>query len=83
MAWKIGVNLHNLVRASLAVGLTLGITALAQERRPQAVAVTPSELSWMSQGPLAAPGMEQVNLVGNPHAGELAWQVGETSTPAM
>ena len=68
MVWKIGVNLHNFVPGcvSLAVGLTLGITALAQERQPQAVAVTPSELSWMSQGPLAASGMEQVNLVGNP-----------------
>jgi quercetin dioxygenase-like cupin family protein len=51
---------------SLAAVLMLSITALAQAHQPQVVAVTPAEMSWMSQGPLAAPGMEQVNLVGNP-----------------
>jgi hypothetical protein len=68
MAWKIGMNSDNVVAgcASFALGLTLSITALAQARQPEALALTPPEMSWMSQGPLAAPGMEQVNLVGNP-----------------
>ena len=54
MVWKIGVNLHNFVPGcvSLAVGLTLGITALAQERQPQAVAVTPSECLGSHKVPL-------------------------------
>ena len=68
MVWKIGMNPDNLVPGCVSLGLALvvGIGALAQPRQPEALAVTPSELSWMSQGPLAAPGMEQVNLVGNP-----------------
>jgi len=67
MVWKVGMNSDNFVPGCvfLAVGLML-ITVLAQAHQPQVVAVTPSEMSWMSQGPLAAPGMEQVNLVGNP-----------------
>jgi len=51
---------------SFAVGLLFSVTALAQAHQPQALALTPPEMSWMSQGPLAAPGMEQANLVGNP-----------------
>ena len=67
MVWKIGVNVHNFVPGCvfLAVGLML-ITVLAHAHQPQVVAVTPSEMSWKSQGPLASPGMEQVNLVGDP-----------------
>jgi quercetin dioxygenase-like cupin family protein len=30
------------------------------------IAVTPSEMKWTPQGALALPGMEQVNLVGDP-----------------
>src|SRR5262249_48750417 len=52
--------------ALCATGVMLIVAAPAQEARPQAVALTPSEMPWMSQGPLAAAGMEQVNLVGNP-----------------
>jgi hypothetical protein len=68
MVWKIGMNSNSFVpgSASLALGLMLGIPALAQVGQPHPVAMTPSEMSWVSQGPLAAPGMEQVNLVGDP-----------------
>jgi len=41
-------------------------TALAQTQEPRSLALTPSEMPWISQGPLAASGMEQLNLVGNP-----------------
>jgi quercetin dioxygenase-like cupin family protein len=66
--WKIAMNRDNLVPgcASIAAGLMLVVSALAQAHQPEALALTPPEMSWMSQGPLAAPGMEQVNLVGNP-----------------
>ena len=66
--WKIAMNRDNLVPgcASIAAGLMLIVSALAQAHQPEALALTPPEMSWMSQGPLAAPGMEQVNLVGNP-----------------
>ena len=50
-----------------AAGLTLGMAAFAQSPQPRAYAMTPSEMSWVSQGPLAAPGMEQLNLVGDPN----------------
>ena len=68
MVWKTAKNSGNFVLgcASAAVGLMFGIATLAQVHRPQALALTPSEMTWMSQGPLAAPGIEQVNLVGNP-----------------
>jgi quercetin dioxygenase-like cupin family protein len=55
-----------LASASFVAGVMLNATAFAQLRQPQALALTPPEMSWNSQGPLAAPGMEQVNLVGNP-----------------
>jgi quercetin dioxygenase-like cupin family protein len=55
-----------LASASFVACLMLNVAALAQPHRPQALALTPPEMSWNSQGPLAAPGMEQVNLVGNP-----------------
>ena len=45
--------------------MMLSFAALAQTA-PQPLALTPSEMSWISQGPLAAPGMEQLNLLGNP-----------------
>ena len=46
--------------------LVLGGVALAQTPAPTAVALTPAEMKWQSQGGLAAPGMEQINLVGDP-----------------
>lgn len=52
--------------ATCAAGIMLMLAAPAQTPGPRPVAVTPSEMSWISQGPLAAAGMEQLNLVGNP-----------------
>ena len=52
--------------ASCVAGVTLGIAALAQTHEPRTFALTPAEMSWISQGPLAAPGMEQLDLVGDP-----------------
>ncbi len=52
--------------ASIATGLMLVVGALAEPQQPLAFAVTPSEMSWVSLGALAAPGMEQLNLVGDP-----------------
>ena len=46
--------------------LVLGGVALAQTAAPSVVALTPAEMKWQSQGGLAAPGMEQINLVGDP-----------------
>jgi quercetin dioxygenase-like cupin family protein len=46
--------------------LVLGGVALAQTATPAVVALTPAEMKWQSQGGLAAPGMEQINLVGDP-----------------
>src|SRR5262249_28978013 len=52
--------------ATCAAGVMLMFTAPAQTPGPRPVAMAPSEMSWVSQGPLAAPGMEQLNLVGDP-----------------
>jgi Domain of unknown function (DUF4437)/PQ loop repeat len=46
--------------------LVLGGVALAQTAAPAVVALTPAEMKWQSQGGLAAPGMEQLNLAGDP-----------------
>ena len=50
---------------ALAAGI-LGAFAAAQSAAPGGVAVTPPEMKWTTQGGLAAPGMEQLNLVGDP-----------------
>lgn len=41
--------------------------AAAQTATPGVVALTPTEMRWSPQGALAAPGMEQLNLVGDPN----------------
>ena len=46
--------------------LSLSSTGLHAQAKLDATAVTPSELKWGAQGSLAMPGMEQVNLVGDP-----------------
>jgi hypothetical protein len=51
---------------SIVAGAMLLIVPRAQTHEPRTFALTPSEMSWISQGPLAAPGMQQLNLVGNP-----------------
>jgi hypothetical protein len=58
---------HTLVLATLtSLGLAVAVEGVRAQTKREVTALTPSEMSWMSQGPLAAPGMEQVNLVGNP-----------------
>jgi quercetin dioxygenase-like cupin family protein len=52
--------------ALLAIGVVLNAVAVAQTAAPGVVAVTPAEMKWASQGGLAAPGMEQLNLLGDP-----------------
>ena len=61
-----------LIKASQRFGLVLFATtamlgdfAMAQTT-PGAVALTPGEMKWASQGGLAAPGMQQLNLIGDP-----------------
>jgi anti-sigma factor ChrR (cupin superfamily) len=44
----------------------LSAVALAQTAAPGVVALTPAEMKWASQGGLAAAGMEQLNLLGDP-----------------
>ena len=50
----------------IAGGVTLGVIALAQPVWPSVVILTPAELKWELQGGLTAPGVEQLNLVGDP-----------------
>ncbi len=50
----------------LVMVLVLGGVAVAQTAAPAVVALTPAEMKWQSQGTYAAPGMEQLNLVGDP-----------------
>ena len=53
--------------ALLAVGVVLSVVAMAQQTAaPGVVALTPTEMTWASQGVFAVPGMEQLNLVGDP-----------------
>ena len=50
---------------ALAAGLMLG-RAMAQTGATSAVALTPADMKWTSQGALATPGLEQLNLIGDP-----------------
>ena len=50
---------------SVAAGLMLG-RAMAHTGASSVVTLTPAEMKWTSQGALAAPGPEQVNLIGDP-----------------
>jgi quercetin dioxygenase-like cupin family protein len=54
--------------AVMICGLGLGVAAhdLHAQTKMEAKATTPAEMKWGAQGGLAMPGMEQVNLVGNP-----------------
>src|SRR5262249_40120644 len=57
---------HRLRLMVLVVDVTLSASAVAQTPAPGVLALTPVEMKWTSQGGLAAPGMEQLNLVGDP-----------------
>ena len=56
---------HSRVSVRAVVGVALNSAAVAQSAQG-VVAVTPVEMKWTSQGGLAAPGMEQLNLLGDP-----------------
>jgi Cupin domain. len=62
MDWNTTLGLTLL---SVAAGLMLG-RAMAQPDAPSAVTLTPVEMKWTSQGALAGPGLEQLNLIGDP-----------------
>jgi len=51
---------------ALALGVLFGAAAAAQTAAPGVVAMTPAQMRWESQGAFAAPGMEQLNLLGDP-----------------
>jgi quercetin dioxygenase-like cupin family protein len=52
--------------AFIAIAAVLTGTVMAQTAASPVVALTPAEMKWQSQGGLATPGMEQLNLVGDP-----------------
>jgi len=52
--------------ALLAGSGLLSAAATTQTAAPGVVAMTPSGMKWVAQGGLALPGLEQVNLVGDP-----------------
>jgi anti-sigma factor ChrR (cupin superfamily) len=56
---------HSRVSVWAVIGVALNSAAVAQSAQG-VVAVTPVEMKWTSQGGLAAPGMEQLNLLGDP-----------------
>jgi quercetin dioxygenase-like cupin family protein len=46
--------------------IAAGLIVLTEPVWPGAVVLTPAELKWESQGNLTAPGVQQLNLVGDP-----------------
>ena len=46
--------------------MAAGLLVLTEPVWPGAVVLTPAELTWESQGNLTAPGVQQINLVGDP-----------------
>jgi hypothetical protein len=67
MAWisRLVMAKHSRVSVWAVIGVALNSAAVAQSAQG-VVAVTPVEMKWTSQGGLAAPGMEQLNLLGDP-----------------
>jgi quercetin dioxygenase-like cupin family protein len=57
---------HRLWLATFVSAMIAASAAAPQSVMPGVVALTPDEMKWRSQGVLAAPGLEQVNLVGDP-----------------
>lgn len=65
---KISAKLkHTFWPALIIAGVAWSALATAQTAAPGVVALTPGEMKWSSQGALAAPGMEQLNLMGDPN----------------
>jgi len=57
------------VRLTLTMSAAVGVLSTLTVAQPAAtgvVAMTPAEMRWTALGGLAAPGMEQLNLVGDP-----------------
>jgi quercetin dioxygenase-like cupin family protein len=54
-----------LLLLSVVAGLMAG-RAVAQNGAPSVMALSPAEMKWTSQGALAAAGLEQLNLIGDP-----------------
>ena len=60
-------EVHNrLLLAAVASAIVVASVAVAQDGTPRAIALTPDEMKWQSQGALAIPGLEQANLIGDP-----------------
>jgi quercetin dioxygenase-like cupin family protein len=65
---KISAKPNRKLRPALIVGgVVFSALATAQTSAPGVVALTPVEMKWAAQGALAAGGMEQLNLVGDPN----------------
>ena len=62
MHWNVTLGLTLL---SVVAGLLPG-RAMAQTDASNVVTLTPTDMKWTSQGALAAPGLEQLNLIGDP-----------------
>ncbi len=60
-------EIRDRLRLAMFVSVMLAASAaVADNVTPGVVALTPDEMKWRSQGVLAAPGLEQANLVGDP-----------------
>jgi len=55
-----------LILPAVVLILPAVVHELHAQAQPEPMAMTPAEMKWEAQGGLALPGMEQVNLVGNP-----------------
>jgi hypothetical protein len=64
--WEFRMIMRRLALVLCCLGLATVVHGLHAQAKLDAMAVTPSELKWGAQGSLAMPGMEQVNLVGDP-----------------
>lgn len=68
-AKTISTHLQDHFKSALIVTCMVcsALAAVAQTAAQGVVALTPGEMKWSPQGALAAPGMEQINLAGDPN----------------
>jgi len=59
-------SLYALGLATISIAALAAAVTFAQTPTQPVVALTAEEMTWSRQGPLALPGLEQVNLVGDP-----------------
>jgi hypothetical protein len=57
---------NRLLLTVFASAIVVASVAMAQNGAPGVVVLTPDEMKWQSQGGLTVPGLEQLNLVGDP-----------------